>query len=149
MYQINMYLASSIRGVRRTTGCYGYILEYIDSRGEAHIVEEYAQEADVTPNQLVLMSFLAALNRVAKDSEITVYTDSLYLRGSYTRDLQTWKEHDWKTSKGEEVKNRIFWQQVSKKTVRHVVRFDPAHHHKYKNHMTAELMRKKEEKDVR
>lgn len=55
MYQINMYLASSIRGVRRATGCYGYILEYIDSRGEAHIVEEYAKEADVTPNQLVLM----------------------------------------------------------------------------------------------
>lgn len=143
MYRINMYLETSIRGVRRATGWYGYVLEYIDSRGEPHTIEDYGREEDVTPNQLALMGFLTALARVNKDSEITVYTDSLYLRGSYTRDLQSWKENGWKTSKGDEVKNKLLWQQVSKKTVRHVIRFDPAHQHSYKNYLVSELMKKR------
>ena len=77
MYQINMYLETSIRGVRATTGWYGYILEYIDKLGNPHIIEDYDREIDITPNQLGLMAFLEALDRVNKDSEITVYSDSV------------------------------------------------------------------------
>ena len=91
MYQINMYLETSIRGVRATTGWYGYILEYIDKLGNPHIIEDYDREIDITPNQLGLMVFLEALDRVNKDSEITVYSDSAYLRSGYTRYLQDWK----------------------------------------------------------
>ena len=143
MYQINMYLETSIRGVRATTGWYGYILEYIDKLGNPHIIEDYDREIDITPNQLGMMAFLEALDRVNKDSEITVYSDSAYLRSGYTRYLQSWKENGWKTAKGEEVKNKVLWQQVSKKTVRHVIRFEPQYHHQYKNQMVMEIEKRK------
>ena len=130
MYQINMYLETSIRGVRATTGWYGYILEYIDKFGNPHIIEDYDREIDITPHQLGLMAFLEALDRVNKDSEITVYSDSAYLRSGYTRYLQDWKTNGWKTAKGTEVKNKVLWQQIARKTVRHVIRFEPAWPHK-------------------
>ena len=147
MYQINMYLETSIRGVRATTGWYGYILEYIDKLGNPHIIEDYDREIDITPNQLGLMAFLEALDRVNKDSEITVYSDSAYLRSGYTRYLQDWKTNGWKTAKGDEVKNKVLWQQIARKTVRHVIRFEPAWPHKYKAQMVSKLMERKS-KDV-
>ena len=127
MYQINMYLETSIRGVRATTGWYGYILEYIDKMGNPHIIEDYGREIDITPNQLGMISFLEALDRVNKDIEITVYSDSAYLRSCYTRYLQDWKTNGW--------------------TVRHVIRFEPAWPHKYKAQMVAHIMERKS-KDV-
>lgn len=147
MYQINMYLETSIRGVRATTGWYGYILEYIMRNGEPYLHEEYGREIDITPHQLALISFLEALEQVNKDSEITVFSDSAYLRSGYTRYLQDWKTNGWKTAKGDEVKNKVLWQQISKKTVRHVIRFEPAWPHKYKTQMVSKLMERKS-KDV-
>lgn len=147
MYQINMYLENSVMGVRAATGWYGYILEYIDYHGEPHLIEDYGREIDITPNQLALIGLLEALERINKDSEITVYSDSAYLRSGYTRYLQGWKENGWKTAKGEDVKNKVLWQQVAKKTVRHVMRFEPAWKHKYKDRMVSKLMERKS-KDV-
>lgn len=147
MYQINVYLETSIRGVRATTGWYGYILEYIMRNGEPYLHEEYGREVDITPNQLALISFLEALEQVNKDSEITIYSDSAYLRSGYTRYLQDWKTNGWKTAKGTEVKNKVLWQQIARKTVRHVIRFEPMWKHKYKDQMVSELM-KRRNKDV-
>lgn len=93
------------------------------------------------------MAFLEALDRVNKDSEITVYSDSAYLRSGYTRYLQDWKTNGWKTAKGDEVKNKVLWQQISKKTVRHVIRFEPMWKHKYKDQMVSKLIERRN-KDV-
>jgi ribonuclease HI len=109
-------------------------------------VHDFKYETDVTPNMLALLAFCAALNRLTQDSEITVFTESTYLSGSFTRYLKDWKEKGWKTSKGEPLKNQKLWQQVDELTARHVIRFDPTYHHTYKNWMVAEITRRKSQK---
>lgn len=143
MYQINIYIETSIRGVKKTLGWYGYLLEYIDGKGELHTRYDFKMETGVTPNMLTLIALCAALNRIGKPSEVTVYTENGYVRENYTKWLQVWKENGWRTARGEEIKNLKLWQQVAELTAAHVVRFDPEYHHGYKNWMCAEMQRRK------
>ena len=143
MYQINLYLETSIKGIRSTVGWYGYLLEWMDSKGKPHTISDFGYESGVTPNQLVMKTFCMALDRLKKDSEITVFTDSLYLRSSYTKYLQAWRENGWKSAKGETVKNLTLWQQVDKKTRRHVVTFSTDYQNPYKSWMVSEIQRRK------
>lgn len=139
MQKVNIYLETSIRGLNRTIGWYGYIAEYIDSRGEKHTIDAYKCEMGVTPNMLILMAFCAALDRMNKGCRITVYTDSIYLRESCEKRLRNWRENGWKTAHNEQIKNRDLWQKVSEKISRHVITFSAEYHHEYKNRMAAEL----------
>lgn len=139
---VNMYLETAARGIRRGTGWYGYVLECFDSRGEVHTVQEFKRMDDVTPNQLILIAFCAALNRMTRQSEIVVYTDKLYLRGNYTAHLPAWKQNGWKTAKGEQVANAELWKQAAELARWHRISFAKDYRHSYKNWMTAELQKR-------
>lgn len=139
MQEVSIYLETSIRGLNKTIGWYGYIVEYIDSRGGKHIRDAYKYEMGVTPNMLILTAFCAALDRLAKDCRITVYTDSVYLRESCEKRLMRWKENGWKTAHNETIKNKGLWQQVSEKMERHIVRFGAEEDHEYRDRMKAEI----------
>lgn len=143
MFKVNVYLETSVRGLKKTVGWYGYLVEYIDSRGERHIREEYRMEMDVTPNMAALMAFSSSLDRLTKASEITVFTDSAYLREGFGKRLPLWRENGWKTAHGEPIKNRRLWKAVSEKASKHVIRFDSEYHHVYKNKMAAELVNRR------
>lgn len=143
MYQINLYIETSIRGLKKTDGWYAYVLEWLDSKEEIHTVSDFRYEEEVTPNMLALLAFCAALNRITKDSDITVFTDSLYLRSSFTRYLPAWKENGWKTAHGSPIKNMLLWQQALEKTKNHKIIFSPEYHHSYKNWMVSEMARRK------
>ncbi len=146
MYQINMYIETSIRGVKKTIGWYGYLLEWLDSTGTPHTVSHFQYEIGVTPNMLSLTAFCAALDRLTKDSEITVFTDNLYLREGYTRYLPVWKENGWKTAHKYPIKNRQSWQQIAEKTKRHTIIFHSGSSHSYKDWMLREIQERKEKK---
>ncbi len=139
MQKVNIYLETSIRGLNKTIGWYGYIVEYIDSRGGKHTRDAYKYEMGVTPNMLILIALCAALERLTKDCKVTVYTDNVYLRESCEKRLMRWKENGWQTAHKEPVKNKALWQQVSEKMDRHVVRFGAEENHEYRDQMKAEL----------
>ena len=139
MYKVNLYLETSIRGLQKTIGWYGYVLEYMDRKGSRHIREAYKYEVGVTPNMIVLMALDAALGRLNRESEVTVFSDNVYLREGCMRRLKLWQENGWKTAHGEPVKNKVLWQQVAEKMSRHRVTFSSEYHHEYKNRMSAEL----------
>lgn len=143
MYQVNVYLETSIKGVKKTIGWYGYLLEWIDSKGKLHTLHDFRYETGVTPNMLILIALCAALNRMTKESEITVYTDNQYLRSGYIKYLPGWKENGWKTARGEQIKNLQLWQQVVEKTARHAITFNAEYHHGYKNWMASELQKRR------
>lgn len=144
MQKVNIYLEISIRGLKRTAGWYGYVLEYIDGRGKKHTRDAYKCEMGVTPNMLILTAFCAALNRLTKECKITVHTDNVYLRESCETRLMRWRENGWKTARGEQIKNKALWQQVSEKMLRHVIRFSTEEHHEYKSRMMTELTNRRE-----
>lgn len=143
MQKVNIYLETSIRGCNKTIGWYGYIVEYIDHKGQKHIRDTYKYEMGVTPNMLILKAFCAALDRLTRGCEIMVYTDNIYLRESCEKRLMRWRENGWKTAHNETIRNKELWQQVSEKTVGHIIRFGTEYHHEYKNQMTAELIKRK------
>lgn len=143
MYQINMYLETSIKGIKKTIGWYGYVVEWFNSKKEVRTREDFKCEIGVTPNMLSLIAFLAALDRIIPDSEITVYTDNLYLREGYTQYMPAWKTNGWKTAHGDPIKNMALWQEIAEKTARHVIRFEKECHHEYKNWMVNELVKRR------
>ncbi len=143
MFKVNMYLDVSVRGIKKTLGWYGYLVEYTDSRGEKHIREDYRMERNVTPNMAVLMAFIGALDCLGKASEIIVFTDHAYLRENFIKNLDTWKENGWMTAHGEEVRNKGLWEKIIEKTSGHAVTFSKKYHHEYKNKMAAELAKRR------
>lgn len=136
---VNMYLETRIGGMRKTTGFYGYVLEFVDSRGETHTLDAMEREEDVTPNQLILKAFIAALGRMRTPSEITVYTDRIYLYGNFDRWLPVWKENGWQNARGEQVKNRELWEQAER--LSRCITFRPEYKHSYKSWLVSELLR--------
>lgn len=139
MFKVNVYLETSVRGLKKTIGWYGYLVEYIDGRGGTHIRENYKMKMDVTPNMASLLAFIGALDCLGRSSEITVFTDNAYLRENFTKNLGSWKENGWVTAHGEPVRNKGLWNQIVEKASGHVIAFDRTYHHEYKNKMAAEL----------
>lgn len=143
MYQINLYLETSIRGVRSTIGWYGYVLEWVDTHGKTRTVTDFKCKSGVTPNQLILTALRDALRRMTKPSEILIYTDALYLRGNYMDYLPLWRKNGWKTARGEPVKNRELWEEVVEAAEPHRIAFGKQYQHAYKAWMVSELTRRR------
>ena len=152
MQEVSIYLETSIRGLNKTIGWYGYIVEYIDSHGREHTRGGCNYKMGVTPNMLILTAFCAALDELKKGCRIRVYTDNAYLRESCERRLIRWRENGWKTAHKEPIRNMALWQQVSEKISVHVIRFgteeDPDYKGKYRDQIGEEIERRKAENAV-
>jgi ribonuclease HI len=53
-----------------------------------------------------------ALKEVNMNSEITIYTDSNYVKNGITEWVLKWKENGWKNSNKEPVKNKDLWKKL-------------------------------------
>ncbi len=78
-------------------------------------------EAGTTNNRMELLAAINALEALARDSEITIYTDSTYVRNGVTSWIHGWKRNGWKTSAKKPVKNVELWQRLDEAQKRHVV----------------------------
>lgn len=51
-------------------------------------------------------------NEIIKETKIELYSDSAYVINSITKNwLEVWKVNGWKTTKGDDVKNRDLWEE--------------------------------------
>jgi ribonuclease HI len=74
-------------------------------------------EAETTNNRMELTAVLKALEYAAgrqesKGREITVYTDSQYVKRGITEWIHTWEKNGWKTSNKKPVKNQDLWKSL-------------------------------------
>ena len=67
---------------------------------------------DTTNNQMDLIAAIETLKALKKSTEICIITDSNYVKKGITEWLPSWKENNWKTSSGKEVKNRKLWEKL-------------------------------------
>lgn len=68
-----------------------------------------------TTNNIMEMTAVAeALEKCVElgVDDVTVYTDSMYVRNGITKWIHAWKQNKWKTSKNEPVKNRELWERI-------------------------------------
>ncbi len=97
-------------------GGWGAILGYGD-----HEKELLGAERDTTNNRMELMAAIQALEALKRPCEITLTTDSEYLRKGITEWIANWKRRGWKTADKKPVKNQDLWQRLEAATHKHEI----------------------------
>lgn len=80
-------------------------------------------EAMTTNNRMELLAAISALETLAKPSEITVVTDSAYVKNGVTEWIHGWKRNGWRTAGKDPVKNAELWQRLDLAQARHKVKW--------------------------
>lgn len=78
-------------------------------------------EGDTTNNRMELMAAIAALEALTSPCEVTLYTDSQYVKKGIGEWLPNWIRRGWKTAAGDPVKNRDLWERLAVANTRHQV----------------------------
>ena len=85
-------------------GGWGVLIE-IDNEN----IELSGGDKETTNNRMELMAAIKALEEIDKDYEITLYTDSNYVKDGITSWITNWKKNNWKTASKKDVKNKELW----------------------------------------
>jgi ribonuclease HI len=88
-----------------------------------HAVEKelYGSERETTNNRMELMAAIIALESLKRACEITLTTDSQYVRKGITEWIVNWKRRGWKTADKKPVKNQDLWQRLEAATHKHKI----------------------------
>ena len=78
-------------------------------------------EANTTNNRMELTAALRGLQALTEACQVSLYTDSEYLRQGITDWLPGWKARNWHTSSRQPVKNKDLWEELDHLTSRHIV----------------------------
>jgi len=65
-----------------------------------------------TNNQMELLAAIHALETLEKPSEITIVTDSNYVKNGISLWLKNWKKNGWRTAAKKPVKNAELWKRL-------------------------------------
>jgi ribonuclease HI len=69
-------------------------------------------EALTTNNRMELLAAISALETLARPTEITIVTDSAYVKNGVTEWIHGWKRNGWRTAGKDPVKNVDLWQRI-------------------------------------
>ena len=84
----------------------GWAAIIIDGKNQSNIS---GSESKTTNNRMELMAPIMALKKIKTKSEITIYTDSKYVKDGITEWIKKWKLNNWKNSNKKPVKNKDLW----------------------------------------
>ena len=66
-------------------------------------------DKNTTNNRMELLAAIMALKKVHDNSQITIYTDSTYVKNGITEWVLKWKKNGWKNANKKSVKNKDLW----------------------------------------
>ena len=72
------------------------------------------KEKNTTNNRMEILAAIMALKKIKSNSQITIYTDSTYVKNGITEWMFNWKKNDWKTAGKKPVKNKDLWIKLDK-----------------------------------
>ena len=78
-------------------------------------------EAHTTNNRMELMAAISALEALTKATDLTIITDSVYVKNGITEWMVGWKRKGWRTAAGPPVKNVDLWQRLDAAQAEHKV----------------------------
>ncbi len=114
--KVTVYTDGSCRG-NPGPGGWGAILRF-----GSHERELSGAEADTTNNRMELRAALEALRALTEPCQVTLYTDSEYLRRGITEWLPGWKRRNWRR-KGGALANVDLWMKLDEEISRHLVQW--------------------------
>jgi ribonuclease HI len=65
-----------------------------------------------TNNQMELTAAIKAIEFLVNRKEMSIYTDSYYLKNGITLWVTNWKKNNWKTASKNPVKNKELWERL-------------------------------------
>lgn len=80
-------------------------------------------ERDTTNNRMELTAAIEALKLLKRPCELTLYTDSQYVRKGMLEWIEGWKARGWKTAAKKPVKNDDLWRDLDEQVNRHQVKW--------------------------
>ncbi len=89
----------------------------------AHQRELSGAEAATTNNRMELTAAIMALEALNEPCQVTLCTDSQYLKNGITLWLPNWLRKGWKTAARKPVKNQDLWQRLYAASQRHEIRW--------------------------
>ena len=69
-------------------------------------------EPMTTNNRMELLAAISALETLARASELTIVTDSAYVKNGVTEWIHGWKRNGWRTAGKDPVKKADLWQRL-------------------------------------
>lgn len=99
-------------------GGWGAVLLYGGARKEL-----FGGEAHTTNNRMELMAAIAGLNALKQPCQVTLTTDSQYVKKGIELWLPNWKKNNWRTAAKTPVKNSDLWQMLEQAAARHELRW--------------------------
>jgi ribonuclease HI len=97
-------------------GGWGAVLRY-----GGHEKELKGGEELTTNNRMELTAAIEALESLNRACEVSVHTDSQYLRGGVTGWITSWKANGWRTAARRQVKNEDLWRRLDAAANRHAI----------------------------
>ena len=79
---------------------------------DGNVIKISGSEKNTTNNRMELLAPINALRKMNTNSQITVYTDSQYVKLGITEWIKKWIINNWQTSKKEDVKNKDLWVEL-------------------------------------
>ncbi len=80
-------------------------------------------EKNTTNNQMELMAPIKAIQKFKKKSEISIFTDSTYVRDGITTWIKQWEKNGWKTASKKPVKNKDLWKKLKNLSSKHYIKW--------------------------
>ncbi len=115
MKQVEIFTDGACRG-NPGPGGWGALLRF-----GKHEKSLYGGEPQTTNNRMELRAAIEALAALTEPCEVSLTTDSTYVREGITSWLANWKARGWKTAAKKPVKNADLWQLLDEQNQRHQV----------------------------
>ena len=96
----------------------GWAAIILDGKNQSSIS---GSENKTTNNRMELMAPIMALKKIKIKSEITIYTDSRYVKDGITEWIKKWKLNNWKSSNKKPVKNKDLWVKLDNSCQKHKI----------------------------
>ena len=115
MKAVTVYTDGACRG-NPGPGGWGATLRY-----GGNVREIQGGEGHTTNNRMELKAAIEALGALTEACQVTLYTDSRYVRDGITLWLPDWRRRGWLTRAKKPVKNRDLWMRLDDLVQRHEV----------------------------
>ena len=124
MTLVKIYTDGSARGNPDGPGGYGAVLEFVDSKGQLHVMELSAGYKKTTNNRMEMMAVIKALEALNRPCQVELYSDSKYVIDAFNQHwIDGWIKKGWKRGKNEPVKNVDLWKRMLAAKEKHEVHF--------------------------
>lgn len=123
MFEVNIYLETSLKGPVTKTGWHAAVLECTKRNGKTETREDFERETSTTYHRQSLRALIKALKRLNASCTVNIYSDSVYLESGIKTNLKRWKANGFISADGAPLKNLEEWKEIARLISGHKILF--------------------------